>query len=35
MLVEDSKISPTRTSRIGFNQAGLAESVEGWSAAQD
>lgn len=25
----------TRTSRIRFNHAGLAELVEGWSAAQD
>ena len=34
MLVEDSKIFPTshKASRIGFNCAGLAKFVEGWSA---
>ena len=37
MLVENSKIFPTshKASRIGFNRAGLAELVEGWSADQD
>lgn len=29
------KFPRPRTSRIGFNHAGLAELVEGWSAAQD